>query len=225
MLQSVSFARVAVVYLAFAAGAPVRAVPPAEAPSSSTATASRRLDASSTLIVQTWKDGAAARLAHDHAIAATVFSGELHHDPAAPSSSRIVVEVDARRLVVDDDRARALVGLEPGVPQKDRDAVTASMLGPEQLDVQNHPRIRFASTKVTPQQDGTLLVEGRFTLRGQTRIVRLPVTVEVREDGSVRGRGTLSLRVSDHGIAPYTAFFGAVKVKDEVKLHLDLIAR
>jgi polyisoprenoid-binding protein YceI len=181
--------------------------------------AARRLDAASTLIVQTWKDGAAARLAHDHAIIATAFSGELHHDPAAPSQSRIVVEVDARRLVVDDDRARQRVGLEPGVPQKDRDAVTASMMGPEQLDVQRYPRIRFESTKVAPQSDGTLLVEGRFTLHGQT------LTVEVLADGSVRGRGTLALRVSDYGIAPYEAFFGAVKVKDEVKLHLDLIAR
>jgi polyisoprenoid-binding protein YceI len=222
--QSASFVRAVVFSLALGAGVPAWAVPLATGqPSSSSA--ARRLDAASTLIVQTWKDGAAARLAHDHAIIATAFSGELHHDPAAPSQSRIVVEVDARRLVVDDDRARQRVGLEPGVPQKDRDAVTASMMGPEQLDVQQHPRIRFESTKVTPQSDGTLLVEGRFTLHGQTRTVRLPVTVEVRADGSVRGRGTLSLRVSDYGIAPYEAFFGAVKVKDEVKVHLDLIAR
>ena len=111
------------------------------------------------------------------------------------------------------------------MPLKDRAAVAASMKGPEQLDVQQHPHIRFASTSVTPRSDGALIVEGHLTLRGRTRTVRLPVTVVEQPDGSVRGRGTLSFKVSDFGIEPYSAFLGAVKVKDEVKLHLDLIAR
>jgi polyisoprenoid-binding protein YceI len=185
----------------------------------------RRLDGASVLIVQTWKDGAAARLAHDHAILAPTFSGEVTYHAADPTQSRIVVDVDAGRLIVDDDRARAVVGLEPGVPQKDREAVDESMKGSDQLDVEHFPRIRFESTAVTQGADGALLVTGRFSLHGQTRTVQLPVTVEERADGSLRGRGTLRLKVSDYGITPYSAFLGAVKVKDEVRLHLDLIAR
>ena len=99
------------------------------------------------------------------------------------------------------------------------------MKGDDQLDVEHFPRIRFESTKVAKGADGSLVVTGRFTLHGQTRTVQLPVTVEERDDGSLRGRGTLRLKVSDYGITPYRAFLGAVKVKDEVRLHLDLIAR
>ena len=75
------------------AAVPAVAVPLAEA-TSTAAPVVRRLDGASTLIVQTWKDGAAARLAHDHAILAPTFSGEVVYAAGAPEQSRIVVDVD-----------------------------------------------------------------------------------------------------------------------------------
>ena len=71
--------------------------------------------------------GLHAALAHDHALLAPTFSGEVVWDAADPTKSRSVVDVDARRLIVDDDRARVRVGLAPGGPQKDRDAVDDGM--------------------------------------------------------------------------------------------------
>lgn len=175
----------------------------------------------SRLIVQTWKDGPAARLAHDHAIMASVYNGKIRYQPDAADPLAVDVTVDARRLIVDDDGARRAVGLEPGVPAKDKAEVYKSMTGPEQLDVARFPTIRFVSTSSARRDDGSILLKGTLTLHGQSRAVSLPVRIN-DEDGGPRGRGTLMLKTSDYGVAPYSAFFGAVQVKDDVKLHLDL---
>ena len=75
------------------------------------------------------------------------------------------------------------------------------------------------SSSSTRRPDGRVALKGTLSIHGQSRVVT--VLVEVSDDGK-RGTGTLDLKTSDFGVTPYSAFFGAVQVKDEVKLHLDL---
>ena len=63
-------------------------------------------------------------------------------------------------------------------------------------------------------------VAGRLTIHGQTR----PVTVAVnRQGGSYRGSAAIKQR--DFGIEPISIAGGTVKVKDEIKIEFDIVAR
>ena len=48
------------------------------------------------------------------------------------------------------------------------------MRAADQLDVAQHPTIRFASTRVVAEGDGRLRITGSLTLRGVTREVSFP---------------------------------------------------
>jgi polyisoprenoid-binding protein YceI len=75
------------------------------------------------------------------------------------------------------------------------------------------------SSSSARRPDGRIALKGTLSIHGTSRGVT--VLVKVTDDGR-RGTGTLDLKTSDFGIGPYSAFLGAVKVKDDVKLHLDL---
>ena len=70
---------------------------------------------------------------------------------------------------------------------------------------------------------GALRVTGELSLHGQTREVSFPATVAL-EGGVLRGRATLSFLQSSFGYQPYSALLGAIRNKDEVSLHVDLVA-
>lgn len=214
------------------AQATVAAVSPAPAPPAPAATpAGPRtfvIDAGrSAFVVQTFKDGAASALAHDHTVRATELKGEVIFDPAAPQSARLNVTVQTRSLVVDEPEVRKRYALPPIVPERDRRTVDSEMKGPGQLDVARFPTMSFSTTGVdNPSQEAgalRLLVVGDLTIHGVAQRVRIPVSVVVA-DGLVTGTGKLKLKVSDYGIKPYSAYLGAVKVKDEVVLHVKLVA-
>lgn len=113
------------------------------------------------------------------------------------------------------------------VSQKERLEIERTMRE-EVLEVSKYPEIVFNSTQVS----ATRLSEGRYqvkitgelTLHGVTRDVTVPAEVAFSE-GQLRARGQFSLRQSDYRIAPPKVAGGAVRVKDELKLSFDILAR
>lgn len=178
----------------------------------------------SELVVRTFKDGLAAKLAHDHVVKAGAFDGEVFFDPEHPENSRVKIVVDATRLIVDNTAMRHRYGVPGFVSEGDLEKIRAAMVSEEQLWVEKHKTIEFVSTKVKRNEDLTYTVTGDFTLRGVTRPVKMTVMIDTFGDG-LRGIGKVRLKQSDFGYEPYEAFLGAVKVKDEIVLHVNLIAR
>jgi polyisoprenoid-binding protein YceI len=113
--------------------------------------------------------------------------------------------------------------VEGDLSASQRADVVKAMRAPDQLDVARHPTIRFESTSVVPAKEGPLRVSGRLTLRGVTREVSFPVRVGL-EQGTLRGRATLAFLQSSFGYQPYRALIGAIRNRDEVTLHVDLVA-
>jgi polyisoprenoid-binding protein YceI len=64
------------------------------------------------------------------------------------------------------------------------------------------------------------MVTGRLTIHGETRPTTFTV---VRRNG--RFRGTVGLKQSDFGIQPISILGGTVRVKDELKIEFDVVAR
>jgi polyisoprenoid-binding protein YceI len=183
-----------------------------------------RIDTERTrLAVRLYREGLGSRLAHDHVVEATEVTGRIEYDAGQPEGSSIVVEVRTASLRVDEPAARRRLGLEGDLSDSQRADVDKAMRTPDQLDVAQHPTIRFVSTQVAPEADGRLRVRGQLTLRGVSRDLSFPATVAL-ESGALRARATLSFLQSSFGYRPYSALLGAIRNKDEVTLHIDLAA-
>ena len=177
----------------------------------------------SEMVVQVFKIGIGAVLAHDHVIRATKYSGEVWVDPAEPSAARISVEVDATALVADEAEIRQKYGLPLGLSEASRQEIQQTLESESQLDVQRYPMIRFHSTSITPEGEGTYIVSGNLELRGVTRTISLSLQGEIRNE-TLRVTGSGRFLQSSFGYQPYSAFWGAVQNQDEVVLHVDIVA-
>jgi polyisoprenoid-binding protein YceI len=187
--------------------------------------ATLRIDPERTrLALQLFREGVGSALAHDHVVEATEVGGTVDYDPVRPDTSAIVVEARTASLRVDEPAARRRLGVEGDLSESQRADVAKAMRAPDQLDVARYPTIRFVSTRVVAEGEGRLQVTGRLTLRGMTREVTFPATVAL-ESGTLRGRATVTFLQSSFGYRPYTALLGAIRNRDEVTLHVDLVAR
>jgi polyisoprenoid-binding protein YceI len=163
-----------------------------------------RFDAyNSECLLFSYKDGLLARLAHDLKLQVERFSIEVDettHEIKAtfdPSSISVVcAQVDGR-----DDPST----LSQGDKKKIHDNVTKDV-----LHVRKFPEIRFESTNVVERGQG-FAVEGTLHLHGKSKSIQ----ASVRADGS-RWVTEVRLHQPDFGIKPYTAAFGALKVKPDV---------
>ena len=191
------------------AGRPVLAAPYAIEPSRSE------------IAVTVFKAGVASALAHDHVVRATRWQAtlEVTPDPVALAAD---VRVDATALEVDEPDARARHGLDGPPSGGDRAQIRATMLGADQLDVAQHPEIRFTASVLERDGEGFRLA-GELALHGRTKRVALPLAIE-RDGDAFTARGRVRVKQSDFGITPYSAFLGAVRVQDEVEIAFTLVA-
>ena len=173
--------------------------------------------------MQIFRDGVAAKLGHDHVVQATAFSGSVTYDPSAPGLSSVAAQVHTATLKVDDAETRRKFGLEGQPTAADVAEVEKSMKAEGQLAVSKFPMITFASTTITRETPDRYLVAGQLTIRGITRAVQFPANVVVEGD-VFRATATLTFMQSAFGYKPYSALLGAIKNKDAVVLHIDLVA-
>lgn len=162
--------------------------------------------AQSKLTVYVYKSGLFSGFADDHIVDAPIASGTL--SDAAPLS--VAIEVRASDLKVRD----------PKLAAGKREEVQTKMVGPDVLDTQKFQSITFESMTVDPAGAERWNVTGRLTVHGQSRTVTFPVT---RTAGHYRGTATIKQR--DFGITPISIAGGTVKVKDELKIEFDVVAR
>ena len=180
--------------------------------------------AQSSLVVQLFKDGVAARLGHDHVVHASVFSGTVAYDPRNPEASAIRVAVEVGSLIADDPGTRRKFGLAGEPSASDRAEIDKAMKAEGQLAAARFPSMTFTSSAIATQPDGRFLVTGRLTIRGVTNELTFPAQMSV-EGAQLRGRAQLKFKQSSFGYPPYSALLGAIKNKDEVILHIDLVAK
>jgi polyisoprenoid-binding protein YceI len=161
------------------------------------------------LLLKTTRTGLGAKAGHDLTIGVTRWHGRAMVDPAAPTNSEVSVEVDVDSF----DVRQGTGGVKP-LTDADRAEIKKTLR--EVLHTAQHPTITFRSRRV----DGSA---GSFTLDGELTIMGVtgPVTMQGRvTDGRVVGWATVVQ--SRWGIRPYSAFFGALKLRDEVRVDFDV---
>jgi len=61
-------------------------------------------------------------------------------------------------------------------------------------------------------------IEGTLAIRGTSRAVRL----KVASPGPGQYRGSTTIRQTDFGVTPYSGFFGALKLRDELVIEFEV---
>ena len=161
-----------------------------------------------TLSVLTERAGAAAKAGHDLVIRVTSWEAELviAEDPAF-SSMELTADATSLRVVKGTGGMQAL-------REDDVDKIERTI----NEEVLVHQDIRFRSTSVQTDPDtGVMHAEGELTLAGTTQPIAFSLAIE--------DAGTLSATAvvaqTTWGMKPYSALFGALKVKDEVEVVLE----
>jgi len=161
--------------------------------------------------VRAFASGMLSALGHSPTIAIRNFTGEAEYDPAAPAQASLRVEIRADSLEVTDD-----------ISGKDRREIESTM-NENVLESSKYPEIVFESTGASANQN-RITMNGNLSLHGVTQ--RLPVTAQVNVLGDMlRASGEFSISQSDYDIAPVSVAGGTLKLKDELELAFDIVAR
>lgn len=165
---------------------------------------------SGTLLIKTARTGLGAKAGHDLTIEVTNWRGSAVVDAADPAACSVSVEADTDSLEVREGTG----GVKP-LTDSDRADIVAT-LRTKILQADRYPHITFRSTEVTGAPESFRIV-GDLTICGTAH----PVTVSGRLMGD-RARGSATVTQSRWGIRPYTAFFGALKLRDDVEVEFDI---
>jgi polyisoprenoid-binding protein YceI len=162
------------------------------------------------LLIKTGRVGLAAKAGHDLTIEATRWRALATIDTANPADSSVAVDAE-----VDSFEVREGTGGAKPLTPADREEIKRT-LREKILHTAQHPTITFRSRRVEGSAEA-FRVEGDLTITGVTH----PVIVNGElTDSHVRGGATISQ--SRWGIRPYSAFFGALKLSDEVEVQFDI---
>jgi hypothetical protein len=89
----------------------------------------------------------------------------------------------------------------------------------EVLQTETYPEIVLTSSSVK-KQEADYLVAGQLVVHGQTREIAFSVSNENKSLYVV----DVSLRLPDFGITPFSALFGAIRIKPDVLVHIEIPA-
>jgi hypothetical protein len=97
------------------------------------------------------------------------------------------------------------------------------------LKAESHPSVEFTFRGmrggIQHDLDSGLyhaVIAGDLSLAGQTRSIDVQVSARRMSPASFRVRALLPLRMTDFGVTPPTALFGAVRARDALRVSFDL---
>jgi polyisoprenoid-binding protein YceI len=160
------------------------------------------------LSIRTSRAGLAARAGHDLLIEVTHWSAVI----TVPADDDLVATTVTLELDLDSLTVRE--GAGGAKPLSDRDRAD---IGRTMRKILGGGSASFSSTRVIPSAIGGA-IEGSLTMNERTR----PVRLQVRAPGPGRYRGSATVAQTAFGITPYSGFFGALKLKDEVAVEVDV---
>jgi polyisoprenoid-binding protein YceI len=179
------------------------------------------------IALRTFRDGLAAQAGHDLTIEVARWSAELVvSEDLAPES--LDVTADLGSLVVKDGTG----GLKP---LTDRDKREIAVTSRKVLQADRFPEAKFTATVFKPVPDSSDVTAGASatstgatdssgTMRGTITLAGKSAPLELRVQATGGGHYTASgtIRQTDFGIKPYSAFLGSLKVRDTVDIEVEV---
>jgi polyisoprenoid-binding protein YceI len=162
------------------------------------------------ITLRTSRDGLVAQAGHDLTIDAVRWSGQLAvADDLSPAG--LEVKVDLGALVVREGSG----GIKP---LTDRDKREIAVIARNMLRADRYPEATFSADSFEAGPDGGGTIAGTLVIAGQSR----PQRLQVSQLSPGHYRVTTTVRQTDFGIKPYSAFLGSLKVADAVRVEVEL---
>jgi polyisoprenoid-binding protein YceI len=170
----------------------------------------------SSFTVRAFAAGLLSALGHNPTIALPEFEGEIFLNSDAMEQSSLRMVIRAISLTVTD-----------AVNEKDREEINRRM-HEEVLESDSFSDIVYECPRVSASKtEGGqywVTLNGELALHGVTRNQSVSARVTLNGD-TLRATGEFSVRPSDFEIKPVSAVGGMVRLKDELKLSFDIMAR
>ncbi len=139
----------------------------------------------------------------DWTVHAPAFSADVRTSPdGAPASVTLTVDVQA---------------------MESRKSTIMDRLMRGALDADTHDTISFVSDSIDPSDEGAFAARGELELAGTKQPVTVAVTRGVNTTGQVVWEGSVPLLMTDFGIKPPKAMFGALHTGNEVTVRFRLV--
>jgi polyisoprenoid-binding protein YceI len=166
--------------------------------------------------VQAFATGILSAMGHNPTIGIRKFSGEVNFDEETVQGSGFHLTIDATSLAVQDD-----------LSDKDRNEIER-LMKEQVLETKKYPAIVYDAAVVSITKLGDSLysaqLDGHLSLHNVT--CKQPVTARIALFGTMlRASGEFNVSQSDFQIKPVSFAGGALKIKDELKLSFEIVAR
>jgi polyisoprenoid-binding protein YceI len=160
--------------------------------------------------------GLLASLGHNPSFAVRQFTGEASFPPGVPDQGSVRVVVQAASFELTDQ-----------VSDKDRREIERTTRS-DVLEVSRFPEIVFEASNPSMSKGGEghywANITGKLALHGITQTQQVSAQVSIT-DSELRVSGELTIRQSSFGIKPVSVAGGTLKIKDDVKVNFDFVAR
>lgn len=163
------------------------------------------------IILRTSRAGLAAKAGHDLTIEVTRWSAQVEvpdEDAGGATAATVSAELDFGSFEI-----RAGTGGAKPLTGRDRREIKKTIAG-----ILGDGKAMFASSRIVRFGASGGAIEGTLTINGKSR----PAQVQVTEPAPGRYRGTATVQQTAFGIKPYVGFFGALKLKDEVAVEVEV---
>ena len=163
------------------------------------------------VVIKTSRAGLAAKAGHDLTIEFTRWSAQVEvpgDDAGGVTAATITADLDLGSLEVREGTG----GAKP-LNDNDRRDIKKTMSG-----ILGTGSASFTSAKIARFGASSGAIEGTLTLNGQTQ----PLRLQVNAPGEGRYRGSATVPQSAFGIKPYSGFFGALKLRDDVAVEFEV---
>ena len=187
------------------------------------------IPARSHLILLVYRAGPLAALGHNHVIACHCLVGTVYL-PRDPLHASFDLRVAVTHFTVDDRALRAAehsADFPPDVTQAARQDTRHNMLGAALLNAAKFPDITLRAEGLRYASDGNhddMVAEVLVQVRGQVRSLSVPVRYHIEADEIVV-TSEFPLKQTDLGLTPFNTVGGALRVRDGMKVRLELVAR
>ena len=164
------------------------------------------------LLIRTYRTGLGSRAGHDLTIEVADWQGTATVGPDAAASS-VALRIDANSFEIREGHG----GIKP-LTDADRANIRKTIR--DLLDTARYPSITFESTGLRGAGPD-LSAEGELTIRAAAHPVGARGSID-ESSGKPQLRATAQVVQSEWGIKPYSAFLGALKLRDTVDVDVDV---
>jgi polyisoprenoid-binding protein YceI len=164
------------------------------------------------LLLKTSRTGLGRKVGHDLTIEVSRWAADVVVDPGDPARSKVAVTIEVGSLRVLEGAG----GLKP-LTDSDR-AEIENTIREKILRPAEHPAITFSSQQITGTP-GSFVITGDLSIMGRSN----PVQVQAAIAGG-RIQGSAIVTQTAWGIKPYSAFAGALRLADDIRVEFDLAA-